>query len=185
MLSTRTVFLYLTCSVVLELHKLRKMTTNSVRMWQSPQLMLSHMHILLLMYMPWIIDHNFAIISEICRKLHRPDILFQMRKNILLESSEGNFVFLNSNGSFWDISVISGHIRIWWFDLIFCVWSHFQQFLSYIMATSFSGGRSRGTRRKPPTMGKQLINFITCGCESSAPIFCIYKAGREPTPYWW
>jgi hypothetical protein len=22
-------------------------------------------------------------------------------------------------------------------------------------------------------------------CESSAPFFVIYKAGREPTPYWW
>jgi hypothetical protein len=21
------------------------------------------------------------------------------------------------------------------------------------------------TRREPPTMGKQLVNFITCGCE--------------------
>jgi hypothetical protein len=30
------------------------------------------------------------------------------------------------------------------------------------MATSFSGGRSRITRREPPTMGKQLVNFITC-----------------------
>jgi hypothetical protein len=37
------------------------------------------------------------------------------------------------------------------------------------MATSFSGGGSRSTRREPPTMGKQLVNFITCGCESSAP----------------
>ena len=37
------------------------------------------------------------------------------------------------------------------------------------MATRFSGGRSRSTRREPPTMGKQLVNFITCGCESSAP----------------
>jgi acetaldehyde dehydrogenase (acetylating) len=44
-------------------------------------------------------------------------------------------------------------------------------------------------------MGKQLVNFITCGCESSAPFVCnlsrvhhlfvIYKAGCEPTPYWW
>jgi hypothetical protein len=33
----------------------------------------------------------------------------------------------------------------------------------------FSGGRSR---REPPTMGKQLVNFITCGCESSATFFC-------------
>jgi len=40
-------------------------------------------------------------------------------------------------------------------------------------------------RREPPTLGKQLVNFITCSCESSAPFFVIYKAGREPTPYWW
>jgi hypothetical protein len=29
-------------------------------------------------------------------------------------------------------------------------------YFSYIMATSFSGGRSWTTRREPPTMGKQL-----------------------------
>ena len=39
------------------------------------------------------------------------------------------------------------------------------------MATNFSDGRSRSTRREPPTMGKQLVNFITCSCESSAPSF--------------
>ena len=38
--------------------------------------------------------------------------------------------------------------------------------------------------REPPTMGKQLVNFITCSCESNAPFFVIYKAGREPMPYW-
>jgi hypothetical protein len=27
-------------------------------------------------------------------------------------------------------------------------------------------------------MGKQLVNFVTCGCDSSAPFFVIYKAGR-------
>jgi hypothetical protein len=69
-------------------------------------------------------------------------------------------------------------------DLIFGVQRNFQQYFSYIMATSFSGGRSRSTRREPPTMGKQLVNFITCGCESSAFFFVIYKAEREPTPYW-
>jgi len=53
------------------------------------------------------------------------------------------------------------------------------------MATSLSRRRSWSTRREPPTMGKQLINFITCGCESNTPFFVIYKAGREPTPYWW
>ena len=56
---------------------------------------------------------------------------------------------------------------------------------SNIMDTSFSGWRSRSTRRESPTMGKELVNFITCGCESSAPFFVIYKAGCEPTPYWW
>ena len=40
------------------------------------------------------------------------------------------------------------------------------------MVTSFSGGGSRSTRREPRTMGKQLVNLITCGCESSAPVFC-------------
>jgi hypothetical protein len=44
------------------------------------------------------------------------------------------------------------------------------------MVTSFSGGGSRSTRKKPPTMGKQLVNFITCGCESSVPFFVINKA---------
>jgi hypothetical protein len=29
-----------------------------------------------------------------------------------------------------------------------------------IMATSFSGGGSRSTRREPPTLGKQLVNFM-------------------------
>jgi hypothetical protein len=44
------------------------------------------------------------------------------------------------------------------------------------MTTSFSGGRSQSTWREPPTMGKQLVNFITCGCESNAPFFEICKA---------
>ena len=32
-------------------------------------------------------------------------------------------------------------------------------------------------------MGKRLVNFITCDCESSAPFFATYKAGREPIPF--
>jgi hypothetical protein len=58
-------------------------------------------------------------------------------------------------------------------------------YFTYIMATSFSGGRSRSTRREPSPMGKQLVNFITCGCQSSATFFVIYKAGCEPTAYWY
>jgi hypothetical protein len=55
----------------------------------------------------------------------------------------------------------------------------FVQYYSYIVATSFSGGGSQSTRREPPTMGKQLVNFITCGYESSA-FFVIYQAGANP-----
>ena len=69
-------------------------------------------------------------------------------------------------------------------DWIFGVYCHFQQYFSYIMATSFSGGRSWSTRREPPTMGKQLVNFITCDCKSSAPFFVIYKTVPEPTSHW-
>jgi hypothetical protein len=35
------------------------------------------------------------------------------------------------------------------------------------MVTSCSGGSGRSIRREPLTMGKQLTNFITCGCQSS------------------
>jgi len=55
------------------------------------------------------------------------------------------------------------------------------QAIDFLRKGSYAPGRSR---REPPTMGKQLVNFITCGCESSAAFFVIYKAGREPTPYW-
>jgi hypothetical protein len=41
------------------------------------------------------------------------------------------------------------------------------------MATRFSDGGSRSTWREPQTMSKQLVNFITYGCESSAPFFVI------------
>jgi hypothetical protein len=51
------------------------------------------------------------------------------------------------------------------------------------MAINFSGGRCQSTRREPSTMGKRLVNFITCDCESSAPFFATYKAGREPMPF--
>ena len=48
------------------------------------------------------------------------------------------------------------------------------------MAISFSGGRSRSTRKEPPIMGMQLVNFITCGCESSAPFLSFKKSGANP-----
>jgi hypothetical protein len=69
-------------------------------------------------------------------------------------------------------------IDLFSFFLNFGVERHFQQYFSYIMATSFSGGRSRNTRKEPPTMGKQLVKCSTCGCESSAP-FCNLQSRVE------
>jgi hypothetical protein len=72
-------------------------------------------------------------------------------------------------------------------DLIFDFWcfnATFSNISAISLVTSFSVGRSRITRREPSTMGKQLVNFITCGYELSATFFVIYKAGHEPMLYW-
>jgi hypothetical protein len=69
--------------------------------------------------------------------------------------------------------------------LVGCAWCLFSIKKIMLNLHEWECGRSRSTWREPLTMGKQLVNFITCGCESSAPLFVIYKAGREPTPYWW
>jgi hypothetical protein len=60
---------------------------------------------------------------------------------------------------------------------------HFQQYFSYIMVTSFSGGGSRSTWREPPTMGKQLVNIITCDCESSAPFLAHLAFAKSMKSY--
>ena len=39
------------------------------------------------------------------------------------------------------------------------------------MATSYSGGRSRSTRREPPTMGKQLVTLSFAAASRVHP-FC-------------
>jgi hypothetical protein len=61
----------------------------------------------------------------------------------------------------------------------FFIFGILTQYFSYIMATSFSGGRSRSIRIEPPTMDKKLVNFITCSCESSPPFFVIDKGGSH------
>jgi hypothetical protein len=74
------------------------------------------------------------------------------------------------------------------FDLIFVFFWCFNATFNNISAISWrpvlAVEEAGSTRREPPTMGKQLVSFITCGCESSAHFFVIYKAGRESIPYW-
>jgi hypothetical protein len=57
----------------------------------------------------------------------------------------------------------------------------FSKHFNYIMAINLVVEEA-GILREPPTMDKQLANLITC--ESSAPFFVIYKAGRKPKLYW-
>jgi hypothetical protein len=68
------------------------------------------------------------------------------------------------------IKTVNGGVRVAQY-LVFCA----------IFCRSLCGGRSWSTRREPPTMDKQLVNFITCGCELSAPLLVIYNARREHT----
>ena len=86
-----------------------------------------------------------------------------------------------SNGFNFQIKTIFGsniiRMKIIWFLVFKC---HFQEYFTYVMATSFSGGRSRSTQKEPPTMGKQVVNLITCGWESSAPFLVIYKEATNP-----
>ena len=56
---------------------------------------------------------------------------------------------------------------------------HIQQYFSFIMANSFSGGRSRSIRREPPTMGNQMVSFITTA--SSAPFLYFTKLAQTYT----
>jgi len=69
-----------------------------------------------------------------------------------------------------------------WFLVFNTTFSNISASLN-IMATSFSSGRSQNTRRTT-NHGQATGKLITCGCESSASFFVIYKAGRKPTPYW-
>jgi len=56
------------------------------------------------------------------------------------------------------------YIWIWIWILVF------NATFSNISAISYTS-----TRREPPTLVKQLVNFITCGCESSAPfLICAF-----------
>jgi hypothetical protein len=56
-----------------------------------------------------------------------------------------------------------------WFVLVYCVYCHFQQYFSYIVAVSFIGGGNRNTQRKPPGRdGMVLVVGFTTTCAISA-----------------
>ena len=57
-------------------------------------------------------------------------------------------------------------------NLNFGVQRHFQQYFSYVIATSFSGGGSRSTWREPPTLGKQLVKLYHLWLRVECTLFC-------------
>jgi hypothetical protein len=69
------------------------------------------------------------------------------------------------------------------FDFDFwCFNATFSNISAISWGTVFSGGRSRSTRREPPTMGKatgQLFYHLRLRVECT--LFVIYKTEREPT----
>ena len=143
-------------------------------------------HLSVYMSCIWFLLNNLSSpLSNHLKLIHKVRDHYRFRTSLLF------FHFLGYAPVYfsWTLSILFRHIlpffskwscitEICWF---FYFW-RFNATFNYIMATSFSGGRNR---REPPTMGKQLVSFITCGCESSAPFFVIYKGGWEPTPYWW
>ena len=128
-------------------------------------------------------------------------ILLSLLSSALIRYRDWQYTFSNRTGNslvnfhFWQTTEdeLFAHTRIcmviqgvaWLIVFLSIVFNALSAIFQHFMATSFSGGRSRSTRREPPTMGKQLVTFITYGYESSATFFVTYKAGREPRPYWW
>ena len=45
--------------------------------------------------------------------------------------------------------------------------------------SNISAISSRSTRREPSIMDNQLVNFITCGCKSSAPFCILHSLARN------
>ena len=70
-----------------------------------------------------------------------------------------------------------------WF-MIYGASRHFQQYFSYIVAVSFSGGRNRSTLREPTDHGQATGKLYHMRLPVECTLFVIYNAGREPTPYW-
>ena len=60
----------------------------------------------------------------------------------------------------------------------------FKHYFSYIMATSFSGGRSRSYPDRTTDHGQATGKPYHLRLRVKCTFFVIYKAGREPTPYW-
>ena len=92
-------------------------------------------------------------------KLKLIQIYFNVKKNKQNKYSFHAFY----NFKMWNIKVTQQRLVIWFIVL--------NATFSIISAISWRPVLVVEEAGEPPTMSKQLVNFITCGCESSAPFF--------------
>jgi hypothetical protein len=69
-------------------------------------------------------------------------------------------------------------------DLILIDFRCLSAIFSNIMATSFSGGRSRECPERTTDNGQATGKLDHLRLRVEGTLFLIYKAGREPIPYW-
>ena len=129
---------------------------------------------------PWLTETNYLFHRcswnhETLRCLNERNMRFSLNEITM-------FISLHDSQYRTNIVTIKNIIKIDWFLVFNVTFSNISAISWRPVLVVEEGG---STRREPPTMGKQLVNFITCSCESSAPFFVIYKDGLEPTPYWW
>ena len=114
-------------------------------------------------------------LSRTCSKYHKITCKATLCTIITIGITENHLSLYGTVQSWYIESFLTRIIHYFIFDVL----SHFQLY----HGDQFQQWKKPEYRRETPfspTMGKQLVNFTTCGCESSAPFFVIYKAGREP-----
>ena len=109
-----------------------------------------------------------------------PTICCQMRKSKMVVTFISYYKGCTAGTSMYPLFIYSKLPSYTWFDLIwFIVFNAtFSNISAIYMATTFHGGRSRSTRGEPPTMGKQLVSFITCAASRVHPFYNLQSRAR-------
>ena len=83
--------------------------------------------------------------------------------SILLTSTGQEYIYCQYN------RLIRLYSDVVFYVSYFCHYVIWFDFWCFTPLSAISWGPVLVVEEEPPTMGSQLVNFITCGCESSAP----------------